>query len=92
MNQELKDFLTTNRALFWYTPDDGLFRISDELIIETILNYGTLNNVLELFKIIGIERAAFTFRNLIGRKKGNYFPEIYNYFKLVFDKYVPTHS
>ena len=92
MNQELKDFIYKHKALFWYTPEDGLYRISDELLVETILNYGTLKDITELFRIISIERAALTFRNLIGRKKGNYFPEVYNFFNIVFNKYVPKHS
>ncbi len=92
MNQELIDYIKQHRALFWYTPEAGLERISDELLVETILNYGNLEEVSELFRIIGINRAAETFRGLVGRKKGNYFPEIYNFFNLVFERYVPTHS
>jgi hypothetical protein len=92
MNQELKDFIYKNKALFWYTPEAGLYRISDELLVETILNYGSLESIKELFSIIGISRASSTFRGLIGRKKGNYFPEVYNFFNIVFDRYVPKHS
>ncbi len=92
MTTELKDFIRKNKALFWYTPEAGLERISDELLIETISNYGTMQDVTELFEIIGIERAANTFRNLLGRKKDNYFPEVYHFFNFVFDRYAPKYT
>ena len=34
-----EDFIDEHRALFWYTPEEAKRDISDELLVETILNY-----------------------------------------------------
>ena len=74
-------------ALFWCTPQDKKEEISDELLIETILNYGTLDDFKELEHLMGRAYMSSIFMNLEGRKIGNYFPEIYNFFYLYFSKY-----
>lgn len=84
---EVKEFIRKNSDLFWYTPADKKEDIGPELLLETILNYGTLDDVKILFKLWGIKEAAAVFNNAEGRKKLNYFPEIYNYFSLYFKKY-----
>jgi hypothetical protein len=40
-----------------------------------------------LFDLLGIKKVAEVFFNLEGRKKLNYFPEIYHYFSLVLKRY-----
>jgi hypothetical protein len=84
---ELKSFIQKHSALFWYTPQDKKEEISDELLIETILNYGTLDDFKELEHLMGRTYMSSIFMNLEGRKIGNYFPEIYNFFYLYFSKY-----
>jgi len=66
--------------------------VSDELLVETMLNYGSLEQIKELFTQINIQTVAEIFRNMTGRKKLNYFPEVWNYFELYFNKYVPRNS
>ena len=84
---EVKEFIRQNSDLFWYTPGDKKEDIGPELLLETILNYGTLDDIRTLLKIWGIREAANVFYSAEGRKKLNYFPEIYNYFSLYFKKY-----
>ena len=84
---ELKEFIRQHSDLFWYTPVDKKEDIDPELLLETILNYGSLDDIRTLFKIWGIREAANVFYGAEGRKKLNYFPEIYNYFSLFFKKY-----
>ena len=84
---EIKAFIRENSALFWYTPEDKKEEISPEFLVETILNYGSMEDVKKLIKILGIKEMAKVFFNATGRKKLNYYPEIYNYFKLFFRKY-----
>lgn len=91
-NPELKAFIRKHSSLFWYTPDDKKEEISEEFLVETILNYGDLKDINDLFNIMGIHNVANAFFNAEGRKKLNYYPEIYNFFNLVFNKYVPQHS
>ncbi|MFO7789111.1 MAG: hypothetical protein R6V32_00935 [Bacteroidales bacterium] len=84
---EIREFIRENSDLFWYTPDDKKGEISEDLLVETILNYGDMNAVRKLLRIMGVERVAQIFQNLEGRQKLNYYPEIYNFFKLYFDRY-----
>ncbi|GHT33614.1 hypothetical protein AGMMS49574_19680 [Bacteroidia bacterium] len=47
MSDERKQYIAKHKSLFWYTPEDKKEEISDSLLVETILNYGTLENVKE---------------------------------------------
>jgi hypothetical protein len=85
---ELKAFILENSSLFWYTPQDKKEDISSELLVETILNYGDINAVRKLCNLMGIRNVAKVFFNATGRKKLNYYPEIYNFFELFFKKNV----
>jgi hypothetical protein len=84
---EVKEYIRKHSALFWYTPDDKKEEIGPELLVETILNYGTLDDVRNLFKLVGVKETAEVFFSAEGRKKLNYYPEVYNYFSLYFKKY-----
>ncbi|GHT22557.1 hypothetical protein AGMMS4957_12900 [Bacteroidia bacterium] len=86
-SQEIKDFIREHQALFWYSPEDKCETVSDELLVETILNYGTMAAVLQLFKVMGIKNVAKVFYGMTGRKAKNIYPEIHNYFNLYFKKY-----
>ena len=84
---EIKAFIRENSHLFWYTPKDKKEEISPEFLVETILNYGDLDAVKKLISLMGIQSVTKIFFDLQGRKKLNYFPEIYNYLNLIFQKY-----
>ena len=84
---EIKEFIRQHSNLFWYTPEDKKEEISNEFLVETILNYGDMNDVRKLIKIIGIERLSEIFSGLQGRKIMNYYPEIYNFFSILIKKY-----
>ncbi len=89
---ELKAFIRENADLFWYTPDHKKEEISHELLVEHILNYGSLDAVRKLFSIMGIDNVATVFTGMQGRKKLNFYPEIYNYFSLIFKRYAQGNS
>jgi len=87
---ELQAFIRENAELFWYTPGDKKEEISHELLVEQILNYGSLDAVKKLFDIMGIDNVAKVFYdsiNMSERKKGNYHELSVNYFTLIFNKY-----
>jgi hypothetical protein len=84
---EIKAYIRENGNLFWYTPEEKKEDISLEFLVETILNYGDLNNIRTLINIIGINEITRIFFSAEGRKKLNYYPEIYNFFSLVFSRY-----
>ncbi len=81
-------FIKNRRSLVWYVWDFD--KLSEESIVEQVLNYGDWNDVQEMIKILGVRRTAELFRkrstpDKFGRQ--NYRPEIKHYFNLYFDKY-----
>ena len=80
-------FIDKHRDLFWYTPEADKHGVSDELLVETTLNYGTLDDFRELKNIMTPKRLAEVFFSASGRKAGNYYPEIRNFFSLVLKRY-----
>ncbi|MGV8093412.1 MAG: hypothetical protein AB2L24_16250 [Mangrovibacterium sp.] len=87
---EIKQFIREHSNLFWYTPEDKKEDISHEFLVETILNYGSLDAVIQLFHLLGIKKVAEIFFhsiNLSERRKGNYHEITINYFTHVFKKY-----
>jgi hypothetical protein len=89
---DIKLFIKEKKDLFWYTPEDKKEEVSPSLLVETILNYGTLDDVRRLFNLMGIDEVSRIFFSARGRQKMNYYPEVYNYFSLLFRKYAQGNS
>ena len=83
---EIKALIREHSSLFWYIPEDKKEEISNELLLETILNYGTLANCLHLIEMFGRNNALRVLQNAKGRKKMNYYPEVYNFFNIFLSK------
>jgi len=84
------EFILKIRSLFWSVSDSKLDLISDELFVETVLNYGRLEDVQTLFGLLGLEKVSTIFRKgAIQRERTNYLPQVKNYYTLYFDKYAP---
>lgn len=83
-----EQLIEKHKSLFWYTPEKRKNKISDALLIETLLNYGTLDDYRELIATLGGKTVAKVFFSATGRQKNNYYPEIYHFFSLVLAKYV----
>ena len=83
-----EQIIDKHKSLFWYTPEAEKHNISDALLVERILNDGTLDDYRELIDSLGGKRVAEVFFSAKGRQKQNYYPEIYNFFSLVLKKYV----
>lgn len=86
-NTEIKAFIKKHNHLFWYIPKDKKEDISKDILVEFTLNYGSLEDIKHLIDIMGIAGMAQVFYNAKGRKKMNYYPEIYNFFDMFFSKY-----
>lgn len=84
---EIKSFINAHHNLFWYIPEDKKEDISQELLVETIFNYGDLNDIKQLISILGFEQLSEIYYKIKGRKQLNYYPEIFNLFSLVINKY-----
>lgn len=83
-----KQFIKRHSDLFWYTPEARKQDVSDELLVETILNEGSLDDYRELRDIMTPTKMAEVFFSVDGRKSGNYYPEIRHFFSLVLKPYV----
>lgn len=82
-----EQIIEKNKGLFWYIPEQEKQNISDALLVETLLNYGTLDDYRELIATLGGKHVADVFFSATGRQKQNYYPEIYHFFSLVLKKY-----
>lgn len=87
LSDSLYDFISGRKHFIWYVKDYRA--LSEESIVEATLNYGDWDDVQKLIRILGIERMAAIFRKqmVTGRQRGNYYPDVVNYFNLYFDKY-----
>ena len=80
-------FIQSHKDMFWYTPADKKQDISDSLLVETILNDGSLDDYKTLLQVLTPQRVAEVFFSATGRQKQNYYPEIYHFFSLLLAKY-----
>ena len=87
---EVKKFINDHQYLFWYSPAPKSETVSDELLVEMVLNYGDMNQLRGLFAVMGIDGVAKIFFDSINkseRRKGNYYELTLNYFTLFFNRY-----
>ena len=86
-SEEIKSYIRERRDLFWYTKEDQKEKISLDFLVETILNYGSLEDAKKLFELIGIkDTAAIFFKNSI-KDRQNYLPKVKNFFTLYFNRH-----
>ena len=81
-----------NRQLFWYTPEEKKQDISDSLLVERILNDGSLDDYRDLISALGGKRVAEVFFSANGKQKEKHYPPIYHFFSLVLSKYAQGES
>lgn len=72
---KLESFIKKWRHLVWYVKDPE--KLSEEAVVEAVLNYGDMGDVRKLFSILGIRRVAKIFREQISqrRRRINYNPK-----------------
>ncbi len=88
MNRQ--QYIDAHRQQFWYTPEAEKQNISDSLLVETMLNYGTLDDFRELMAVLTPKRVAEVFFSATERQVKNYYPEVRHFFSLVLKKYAPS--
>ncbi|MCD6596497.1 MAG: hypothetical protein J7L04_02345 [Bacteroidales bacterium] len=84
---EIKKFIHEHKDLFWYTPEEEKEEISLTVVVETILNYGSLESIKKLFRLIGIKKTSEIFKVQINNKRNNYFLPVKNFFELYFKRH-----
>ena len=93
-SKAIREFIREQRDLFWFVPESGLDRISQAVLVETILNYGTLDAVRSLIGLLGMEAVAREFARTAlgtGRQRHNYHELTRHYFLQVFKRYAPQY-
>ena len=81
----IQDFIKERSYLVWGTRNYK--NLSEEAVVESVLNYGDFDDVKKMFAILGIKKAAGIFKKQISQRRNNYRPKIKNYFNLYFKKY-----
>jgi hypothetical protein len=81
----INEFIKKRPYLIWHTKNFD--NLSQEAIVEAVLNYGDFNDVKKMISILGMRKTAAIFRKKSKQKRCNYRPEIKNYFQLYFKKY-----
>lgn len=75
--------LIKNKPYFaWYIKNPE--ELSEESILEHILNYGDWDDVQDFIKIKGFKETAKLFHKTLTKKRSNYSPSIRHYFSLYF--------
>jgi hypothetical protein len=80
------DLVQEKPYLFWYVKDKEC--LSEETIVEAILNRGDFDDFLKLIDIMGIKRVAEIFYRQTSLKRSNYSKKTENYFRLFFERHL----
>jgi hypothetical protein len=84
----INDFIKRRPYLVWYTKNFD--HLSEESIVESVLNYGDWNDVQKMISILGIKKTSKIFRKAAFMKRSNYHPKTKHYFNLFFNKHAKT--
>lgn len=70
--------------LAWYVKDPE--KLSEDSVLEHVLNYGNWDDVQQFIKIKGLNETAILFNKSLNNKRTNYSPPIKSYFSRYFNK------
>ncbi len=85
MEQQAIQFLEARPHLVWYVRDiEGL---SEDSLVEHVLNYGNWRDVQELISILGMRKVAWIFQQRLAMRRNNYRGEIIYFFTLYFKRH-----
>lgn len=83
------ELIQKNKHLFWYIKKESLYNISDDVLVEFIINYGEMEAVKELIQVLGMENLKKVYKNITGKRVGNYLPASLHFLKLIVERFVP---
>ena len=79
----VNDIIKAKPYLAWDVMD--LEKLSEESVLEHVLNYGNWDDVREFIRIKGKDETRELFKNTLARKRSNYSKEIESYFNRYFN-------
>lgn len=80
----VNDIIKNKPYLAWYVKDPD--KLSEESVLEHVLNYGNWDDVQQFIKIKGLKETAKLFNKSLKNKRSNYQPAIKSYFYRYFNK------
>lgn len=80
-----QDIIVNKPYLAWYVKNPRA--LSDESVLEHVLNYGNWDDVQTFIKVKGLKQTAEMFQVNANKERSNYFPEVKEYFSRYFIKY-----
>ena len=86
--KKIQEFIRENSELFWYIKDDEKKNISEEFLVETILNFGNIKSTWKLFKLLSIRKVAGIFYHQLEKKRHNYLKLTEHFFRIYFERNV----
>jgi len=87
-SKELQQFIKQHSSLWWWVPEEAKKNLGLASVVEATLNYGSIQDIKELFRIVGIKKVAEIFDEATrDRQRSNYSPAIQNFFKLYFERH-----
>jgi len=90
MSKEMQAWLEERRGLWWWVADPS--QLSEEAIVEGVLNHGRWQDFLDLQQHLGLEQMAALFVKMTQHKRRvNLRPEKIALFNNYFNKYVFAH-
>ena len=86
MGMKLQDIIAKKPYLAWYVKDPK--KLSDESVLEHVLNYGNWEDVQQYIQVKGLRETAHIFTQSLNHARSNYLPEVKQYF----GKYFARHA
>lgn len=84
-NMNVNDIIKNKPYLAWYVKDPS--SLSEESVLEHVLNYGNWDDVQRFISIKGKENTANLFNKTLTNKRTNYSPVIKSYFYRYFNQH-----
>lgn len=85
---EMQRFIQEHSYFWWWVPEKAKQNLNLSSIVEATLNYGSLDDIKQLFDLVGIESVADIFRQQTRQLRTNYSPRAKQFFSIYFDRHV----
>jgi len=82
-----QDIIKKKPYLAWYVKNPET--LSDESVVEHVLNYGDWKDVQRLIKTMGLAKTARLFTKTSQKPRSNYYPKIQHFFTKYFKRHAP---
>ncbi len=88
MKTRLKTLINNHQYLFWDISKDKVHSLSNEAILERILQYGDMPELREVISILGKENIKESYGVIKNKKRLNLRPQTINFFNLYIEKHL----